>query len=125
MGPAPGTTLAVWYWCLHQRHSVFATFADYAAAVMCMPATVEAFRSGGIEVVLAGLRDGTTRFSWPQESQNPGACCLLVRQNRYGGTESIGDAPGQMPLTMDSDPSQGRCSATAAYPAKPVNPYPE
>ena len=83
MGPKAGGTLAAWYRRLLERPSVSATFAEYAAAAMRMPATVEAFksgakvreyrdhrlewmiRSGGIEVVLEGLRDGTIRFSWP------------------------------------------------------------
>ena len=83
MGPAPGGTLAAWYRRLLERPSVIATFAEYAAVAARMPATVEAFRSGakvreyrdhrlewmirsgGIEVVLAGLRDGTIRFTWP------------------------------------------------------------
>ncbi len=60
-----------------------AAFAEYAASAARLPATVEAFKtggkvkqyrdhrlewmikSGGIEVVLAGLRDGTIRFAWP------------------------------------------------------------
>ena len=68
---------------LCERPSVAATFAEYAAAAVRMPATVQAFKtgekvreyrdhrlewmikSGGIEVVLAGLHDGTIRFSWP------------------------------------------------------------
>jgi len=83
MGPAPGTTLAAWYQRLLERPSVAATFAEYAAAAARMPAVLDAFRSGakvreyrdyrlewmirsgGMEVVLAGLRDGTIRFSWP------------------------------------------------------------
>ncbi len=83
MGPPPGSTLAAWYERLCQRPSVATTFAEYAASAARMPATVEAFRSGakvreyrdhrlewmiksgGIEVVLAGLRDGNIRFPWP------------------------------------------------------------
>jgi glutathione S-transferase len=83
MGPPPGSALAGWYERLRERPSVAATFAEYAASAAQMPATVEAFKtgrkvrqyrdhrlewmikSGGIEVVLAGLRDGTIRFSWP------------------------------------------------------------
>jgi glutathione S-transferase len=85
MGPAPGSRLNTWYHLLLERPSVNATFAEYAAAAARMPATIEAFRSGakvreyrdhrlewmirsgGIEVVLAGLRDGTIRFSWPHD----------------------------------------------------------
>jgi glutathione S-transferase len=85
MGPPSGSALAGWYQRLLERASVATTFAEYAAAAAAarMPATVEAFRSGakvreyrdhrlewmiksgGIEVVLAGLRDGNIRFSWP------------------------------------------------------------
>jgi len=83
MGPPPGSALAGWYERLRERPSVAATFAEYAASAAQMPATIEAFKtgrkvrqyrdhrlewmikSGGIEVVLAGLRDGTIRFSWP------------------------------------------------------------
>jgi RNA polymerase-associated protein len=83
MGPAPDTTLAAWYQRLVERPSVAATFAEHAAAAGRMPAILDAFRSGakvreyrdyrlewmirsgGMEVVLAGLRAGTIRFSWP------------------------------------------------------------
>jgi RNA polymerase-associated protein len=83
MGPAPDTTLATWYQRLLERPSVAATFAEYAAAAGRMPAILDAFRSGakvreyrdyrlewmirsgGMEVVLEGLRAGTIRFSWP------------------------------------------------------------
>ncbi len=83
MGPPPGSRLAGWYDRLRERPSVATTFAEYAASAARMPATVEAFKtgrkvreyrdhrlewmikSGGIEVVLAGLRDGNIRFPWP------------------------------------------------------------
>lgn len=83
MGPPPGSVLADWYERLCKRPSVATTFAEYAASAARMPATVEAFKtggkvreyrdhrlewmikSGGIEVVLAGLRDGNIRFPWP------------------------------------------------------------
>jgi glutathione S-transferase len=83
MGPPCGHALARWYDRLRERPSVATTFAEYAASTARMPATVEAFKtgrkvrqyrdhrlewmikSGGIDVVLAGLRDGTIRFSWP------------------------------------------------------------
>ena len=83
MGPPPGSPLARWYERLLERPSVAATFAEYAASVARMPATVAQFKvggklreyrdhrlewmikSGGIEVVLAGLRDGNIRFPWP------------------------------------------------------------
>ena len=83
MGPAPGSALAAWYDRLCQRPSVATTFAEYAAGAARMPAVLAAFKSGqklreyrdyrlewmiksgGIEVVLAGLRDGSIRFPWP------------------------------------------------------------
>ena len=83
MGPPPGNGLAGWYDRLRQRPSVATTFAEYAAAAARMPATVEAFKtggkvreyrdhrlewmvkSGGIDVVLAGLRENNIRFPWP------------------------------------------------------------
>ena len=83
MGPAAGSPLAGWYQRLLERPSVATTFAEYAAGAARMPATIAAFRSGakvreyrdhrlewmiksgGIEVVLAGLRDGSIRFTWP------------------------------------------------------------
>ena len=83
MGPPSGSPLAAWYERLLQRPSVATTFAEYAASASRMAATVEAFKtggkireyrdhrlewmikSGGIEVVLAGLRDGNIRFPWP------------------------------------------------------------
>ena len=83
MGPVPASVLAVWYERLLERPSVAVTFAEYAASAARMPATVEAFKtgakvreyrdhrlewmikSGGIEVVLAGLRDNNIRFPWP------------------------------------------------------------
>lgn len=83
MGPPLGSTLARWYDRLRERPSVALTFAEYEAVSARMQATVELFKtggrlreyrdhrlewmikSGGIEVVLAGLRDGNIRFSWP------------------------------------------------------------
>ena len=83
MGPPPGSTLALWYERLRERTSVAVTFAEYEAASAGMAATVERFKtgerlreyrdhrlewmikSGGIEVVLAGLRDRNIRFPWP------------------------------------------------------------
>jgi glutathione S-transferase len=85
MGPSPGSTLAGWYERLQERPSVATTFAEYAAAAARMPATVEAFKtgrkvreyrdhrlewmikSGGIEVIVAGLRNKNIRFSWPTD----------------------------------------------------------
>ena len=83
MGPPSGSALGIWYKHLLQRTSVAVTFAEYEAASARMAATVASFRtgerlreyrdhrlewmikSGGIEVVLAGLRDRNIRFPWP------------------------------------------------------------
>ena len=84
MGPVVGSALNHWYERLLERPSVAVTFAEYAVSASRMAATVEAFKtggkvreyrdnrlewmikSGGIEVVLAGLRDGNIRFPWPE-----------------------------------------------------------
>lgn len=68
---------------MRQRPSVAVTLAEFEASAARMADTVEAFtkgdklreyrdhrldwmiRSGGIAVVLAGLRDGNIRFPWP------------------------------------------------------------
>lgn len=83
LGPEPGNPLALWHARVSARASVAATFAefDHAAARMVQAADHYTtggrrreyrdhrldwmIRSGGIEVVLAGLRDGNIRFSWP------------------------------------------------------------
>lgn len=83
MGPGEGSALAAWYARTAARPSVAMTFAEYAASAARMPATLEAFKSGrktreyrdhrlewmiksgGIDIVLAGLRDGNIRFPWP------------------------------------------------------------
>ena len=83
MGPVAGSALAEWYARASARPSVATTFAEYAAAAARMPATLAAFKSGqktreyrdhrlewmiksgGIDIVLAGLRDGSIRFPWP------------------------------------------------------------
>ncbi len=85
MGPPPGSALAAWYERLRERASVAITFAEYEAASAGMAATIERFKtgerlreyrdnrlewmikSGGIEVVLAGLRDRNIRFPWPND----------------------------------------------------------
>lgn len=86
LGPPEGSALAVWHGRLCERPSVAATFAEFDAAAVQMAAAAELYasggrkreyrdhrlewlvRSGGIEVVLAGLRDGNIRFSWPGAS---------------------------------------------------------
>ncbi len=83
MGPAPGTPLARWRQRLRERPSVAATFAEFDAAAARMAAAADLYttggrrreyrdhrlewmvKSGGIDVVTAGLRDGNIRFSWP------------------------------------------------------------
>jgi RNA polymerase-associated protein len=83
MGPPPGSPLAKWHERLRERPSVALTFAEFEASAARMGDTVAAFatgtklreyrdhrlewmvKSGGIDVVLAGLRDGNIRFPWP------------------------------------------------------------
>ena len=83
LGPPAGSPLARWHGRLRERPSVAATFAEFAAAAERMAAASELYtpggrrreyrdhrlewmvKSGGIEVVLAGLRDGNIRFPWP------------------------------------------------------------
>ena len=83
LGPAPGTALARWHARASARASVAVTFAEFDAAAARMAEASDLYttggrrreyrdhrldwmiRSGGIEVVLAGLRDANIRFSWP------------------------------------------------------------
>ncbi len=82
-GMAPDGALAQWHQRLRQRPSVAATFAEFDAAAAKMAAASALYttgerrreyrdhrlewmvKSGGIEVVLAGLRDRNIRFPWP------------------------------------------------------------
>jgi RNA polymerase-associated protein len=84
LGPEPGTPLARWHARLRERPSVAATFAEFDAAAETMAAASNHYttggrrreyrdhrlewmvKTGGIEVVLAGLRDGNIRFPWPE-----------------------------------------------------------
>ena len=84
LGPPEGSPLARWHARLRQRPSVAETFAEFDAAVerrgdgARLYATGQRRReyrdhrlewmvkSGGIEVVLAGLRDNNIRFPWPE-----------------------------------------------------------
>ncbi len=86
MGPAPGSLLARWHERVRKRPSVAATFAEFDAAAARMAAAADLYttggrrreyrdhrlewmvKSGGIEVVLAGLRDRNIRFPWPGAS---------------------------------------------------------
>jgi RNA polymerase-associated protein len=83
LGPEPGTALAAWHARVSRRPSVATTFAEFDEAAITMAAAADLYttggrrreyrdhrlewmiRSGGIDVVRDGLRDGTIRFSWP------------------------------------------------------------
>ncbi|MDP4024176.1 glutathione S-transferase family protein [Methylobacterium sp. NEAU 140] len=83
LGPAAGSALAAWHARVRERPSVAATFAEFEAAAARMAAASDHYtsggrrreyrdhrlewmiKSGGVEVVLAGLRDGNIRFPWP------------------------------------------------------------
>ena len=83
LGPPPGSALARWHRRVRERPSVAATFAEFDAAAARMAAAADLYttggrrreyrdhrlewmvKSGGIEVVLAGLHDGNIRFPWP------------------------------------------------------------
>ncbi|MGW5956410.1 glutathione S-transferase family protein [Methylorubrum thiocyanatum] len=84
LGPEPGTPLARWHARVRERPSVAATFAEFDVAAAEMAAASDLYtsggrrreyrdhrlewmvKSGGIEVVLEGLRDGNIRFPWPE-----------------------------------------------------------
>jgi RNA polymerase-associated protein len=86
MGPPPGSPLADWHVRVSQRPAVAATFAEFDAAAAHMKGMADAYvggtrrreyrdhrlewmiKSGGIDVVLAGLRDRNIRFAWPDVS---------------------------------------------------------
>ena len=83
LGPVAGSPLAQWHARLRERPSVAATFAEFDAAASRMAAASELYttgerrreyrdhrlewmvKSGGVDVVLAGLRDRNIRFPWP------------------------------------------------------------
>jgi RNA polymerase-associated protein len=83
LGPPPGSTLSLWHARLRERPAGGATFAEFDAAAARMDAAADLYttggrrreyrdhrlewmvKSGGIEVVLAGLRDNNIRFPWP------------------------------------------------------------
>ena len=83
LGPAAGSPLARWHQLASSRPSVAATFAEFDAAAARMKDVAALYadgsrqreyrdhrlewmvKSGGIDVVLAGLRDRNIRFSWP------------------------------------------------------------
>jgi RNA polymerase-associated protein len=88
MGPPDGSSLAAWHSRVRVRSSVAATFAEFDGAAERMAAASELYttgerrreyrdhrlewmvKSGGIEVVLAGLRDANIRFPWPDGAEN-------------------------------------------------------
>ena len=83
LGPEPGGSLARWVGRIAQRPSVAQTFAEFDAAASAMVDVARIYakggrkreyrdhrldwmlRSGGLDVVLTGLRDQTIRLSWP------------------------------------------------------------
>jgi RNA polymerase-associated protein len=83
MAPMPGSKLALWHARLCARPSVAATFAEFEQAAQRMAAASDMYttggrkreyrdhrlewmvKSGGIDIVLAGLRDDNIRFPWP------------------------------------------------------------
>ncbi len=83
LGPEAGSPLGRWHARLRERPAVAETFAEFDQAAARMGATADLYRtggrrreyrdhrlewmirSGGIDVVLAGLREDTIRFSWP------------------------------------------------------------
>ena len=87
LGPAADSPLARWHARLRARPSVAATFAEFDAAAARMAAASALYttgerrreyrdhrlewmvKSGGIAVVLAGLRDRTIRFPWPDGAE--------------------------------------------------------
>ena len=83
LGPARDTPLARWHGRLKERPSVVATFVEFDAAAERMAAASNMYttggrrreyrdhrlewmiKSGGLDVVLAGLKDQNIRFPWP------------------------------------------------------------
>ena len=83
LGPAAGSALANWHARGRERPSVAQTFAEFDAAAVKMASAADTYttggrrreyrdhrlewmiKSGGIELVLAGLRNDNIRFPWP------------------------------------------------------------
>ncbi len=83
LGPPPGSPLALWHARAAARPAVADTFAEFDAAAARMASVPDFYttagrrreyrdhrlewmiRSGGIDIVLDGLRNNTIRFSWP------------------------------------------------------------
>ncbi len=89
LGPAEGSPLARWHARLRERPSVVETFREFDAAAARMAEAADLYttggrrresrdhrlewmvKSGGVEVVLAGPRDRTIRFPWPEADRRP------------------------------------------------------
>ena len=83
MGPRAGSPLTKWHQSVSRRPSVAATFAEFDAAAARMKDVAALYadgsrqreyrdhrlewmvKSGGIDVVIAGINDRNIRFSWP------------------------------------------------------------
>lgn len=83
LGPDAGSPLGRWHARLRERQAVAETFAEFDQAAARMATAADFYRtggrrrgyrdhrlewmirSGGIDVVLTGLREDTIRFSWP------------------------------------------------------------
>ncbi len=88
LGPAAGSPLARWHARIRERPSVAETFREFDAAAARMAEASELYtsggrrreyrdhrlewmvKSGGIEVVLEGLRAGNIRFPWPDADRS-------------------------------------------------------
>jgi len=86
LGPPQGSPLALWHQRLRERPSVAQTFQEFEGAAARMAEAANLYttggrrreyrdhrlewmiKSGGIDVVLAGLRDSNIRFPWPEAS---------------------------------------------------------
>ncbi|AWN47284.1 glutathione S-transferase family protein [Methylobacterium terrae] len=91
LGPREGSRLARWHARVRERPSVARTFREFDAAAARMAEAADLYttggrrreyrdhrlewmvKSGGVEVVLAGLRDLNIRFPWPEGSARPAA----------------------------------------------------
>ena len=89
LGPEAGSALARWHARVRERPSVAQTFREFDAAAARMAAAADLYttggrrreyrdhrlewmvKSGGVEVVLAGLRDRNIRFAWPDGENRP------------------------------------------------------
>ncbi|GAA3247586.1 hypothetical protein GCM10020258_00250 [Sphingomonas yabuuchiae] len=83
LGPVAGSPLALWHERVSARPAIAETFAEFDAAAAHMAQAADHYRSGGrrreyrdhrlewmirsggVPVVLEGLREDNIRFSWP------------------------------------------------------------